>query len=99
MARDFEDVHDLDDLSDRELRDLVRDRLAANNALDIDDLTVVDLDRRRTDGVGQHDARAADDQLRAARFRNDPAPAFPTNVPLSITSFPRDSTVSAAPVT
>jgi hypothetical protein len=40
MARDFEDVHDIDDLSDRELRDLVRERLAANNALDVDDLTI-----------------------------------------------------------
>src|SRR5215213_1358841 len=40
MARDFEDIHDLDDLSDDELRGLVRERLAAHNALDIDDLTV-----------------------------------------------------------
>jgi BON domain-containing protein len=40
MARDFEDVHDIDDLSDDELRDLVREHLAADNALDIDDLTV-----------------------------------------------------------
>ncbi|HEY4218877.1 MAG TPA: BON domain-containing protein [Gemmatimonadaceae bacterium] len=40
MARDYEDIDDLDDLSDDELRGLVRDRLAAHNALDIDDLTV-----------------------------------------------------------
>ena len=40
MARDFEDIHDLDDLSDGELRDLVRQHLAANNAIDVDDLTV-----------------------------------------------------------
>ena len=40
MARDFEDIHDLDDLNDDELRGLVRERLAAHNALDIDDLTV-----------------------------------------------------------
>jgi hypothetical protein len=40
MARDFEDLHDLDDLSDDELRGLVRERLAAHNALDIDDFTV-----------------------------------------------------------
>ncbi|HVX38821.1 MAG TPA: BON domain-containing protein [Gemmatimonadaceae bacterium] len=40
MARDFEDLHDLDDLSDDELRGLVREHLAANNMLDIDEITV-----------------------------------------------------------
>jgi hypothetical protein len=40
MARDFEDIHDIDDLSDDELRGLVREHLAANNAVDIDDITV-----------------------------------------------------------
>lgn len=40
MARDFEDLHDLDDLSDDELRGLVREHLAAHNALDIDEITV-----------------------------------------------------------
>ena len=40
MARDFEDIHDLDDLSDDELRELVREHLAADNALDLDDLSV-----------------------------------------------------------
>jgi hypothetical protein len=40
MARDFEDIHDLDDLSDDELRGLVREHLQANNAIDIDDITV-----------------------------------------------------------
>jgi len=40
MARDFEDVNDIDDLSDDELRGLVRERLAADSALDIDDLTI-----------------------------------------------------------
>ena len=39
MARDFEDLHDIGDLSDDELRGLVREHLAAHNALDIDDLT------------------------------------------------------------
>src|ERR1700750_91255 len=46
MARDFEDIHDLDDLSDDELRGLVREHLQANNAVDIDDITV-----RVDDGV------------------------------------------------
>jgi len=40
MTRDFEDINDLDDLSDRELQDLVVEHLGATNALDIDDITV-----------------------------------------------------------
>jgi BON domain len=40
MARDFEDIHDRDDLSDDELRELVREHLAADNAIDLDDLTI-----------------------------------------------------------
>ena len=40
MARDFEDVHDIDDLSDDELRGLIREHLAADSALDIDDLSI-----------------------------------------------------------
>src|SRR3954462_12739615 len=40
MARDFEDIHDIENLSDRELRDLVREHLEASTALDIDDITV-----------------------------------------------------------
>src|SRR5690348_14989863 len=40
MARDFEDVHDIDDLSDDELRSLVREHLAADSALDINDLSI-----------------------------------------------------------
>jgi hypothetical protein len=40
MERDFENVHDLDNLSDSELRQLVRTHLAAHNALDADDVAV-----------------------------------------------------------
>src|ERR671937_832350 len=40
MARDFEDLHDLDDLSDDELRELVRTHLAANNSIDANDIVV-----------------------------------------------------------
>lgn len=40
MARDFEDVNDIDDLSDDELKGLVQEHLASDSALDIDDLTV-----------------------------------------------------------
>jgi hypothetical protein len=40
MASDFENIHDIDDLSDDELRELVRGHLAADAALAVDDLTV-----------------------------------------------------------
>jgi hypothetical protein len=40
MARDFENLHDIGEMDDRELRDLVREQLAEHGALDIDDLTV-----------------------------------------------------------
>jgi hypothetical protein len=40
MARDFEDIHDIDDLNGEELRALVLEHLAAHDSLDIDDLTV-----------------------------------------------------------
>jgi hypothetical protein len=44
MARDYEDIHDLGDLSDREIRDLVRERLASFNGVDADDITVTVTD-------------------------------------------------------
>jgi hypothetical protein len=40
MAHDYEDIHDLDDLSDDELRQVVREHLAANNFVDLDDIIV-----------------------------------------------------------
>jgi hypothetical protein len=40
MARDFENIHDLDDLSDDDLRDLVRDWLRQQSGIDADDITV-----------------------------------------------------------
>ena len=40
MAEDFENVFDLDDLSDEELRGLVRDQLAQQNQLDVDNILV-----------------------------------------------------------
>src|SRR6267143_158077 len=40
MPSEFENIHDLDDLSDRELRDLVRSQLRAHNGLDADYITV-----------------------------------------------------------
>ena len=40
MAHDFENTDDIEDLSDAELRSLVRDRLADHRGLDIDDISV-----------------------------------------------------------
>jgi hypothetical protein len=40
MAHDYEDINNIDQLDDDELRELVRDHLAAHNALDIDDIGV-----------------------------------------------------------
>jgi hypothetical protein len=44
MAHDYEDMHNIDELDDRELRDLVREQLAEHSALDIDDVTVLVAD-------------------------------------------------------
>jgi len=40
MTRDFEDIHDLGNLSDSELRELARQHLADSRALDVEDVTV-----------------------------------------------------------
>jgi hypothetical protein len=40
MARDYENLNDLEDLDDRELRDLVRAHLRDHNGIDPDDITV-----------------------------------------------------------
>jgi BON domain-containing protein len=40
MAHDFEDIHDLDDLNDDEMRALVRTHLAADEAIDERGITV-----------------------------------------------------------
>lgn len=40
MARDFEDLHDLDDLSDDEIRELVRSHLREHRAIDDADVAV-----------------------------------------------------------
>lgn len=46
MARDYEDLHDREDLSDDELRGLVRNHLRDNHGIDVDDISV-----RVDDGV------------------------------------------------
>ena len=40
MARDFEDIHSIENLGDDELRELVRDHLRAHNLVDVDDINV-----------------------------------------------------------
>lgn len=40
MARDYEDINNLDDLSDSEIRDLVRAHLREHTGVDPDDITV-----------------------------------------------------------
>ena len=45
MAHDFENIDDLDDLSDAEIRRLVRDRLAEHRGLDLRDISVSVHDR------------------------------------------------------
>jgi len=78
MARDFEDIHNLDDLSDGELRGLVREHLTAHNALDIDDLTinvtnglVILSGRVGTDGERLIAEHVVTDLVGAQRVRND----------------------------
>ena len=41
MPRDYEDIFDLDDLNDQELRELVRDALARHDGIDADSLVVL----------------------------------------------------------
>lgn len=78
MARDYEDINSIDGLSDAELRGLVREQLAAHNALDIDDFTIEAHDgkvilagRVGTDGERLVAERIITDVLGIRNFRND----------------------------
>jgi hypothetical protein len=78
MARDFENIHNIDELSDDELRGLVREHLNAHNALDIDDLTVRVEDgtvilggRVGTDGERLIAEHVVTDVLGAQQYRNE----------------------------
>jgi hypothetical protein len=78
MARDFENLDDLEDLDDDELRGVVRNHLAAHNALDIDDLTiqvknglVILGGRVGTDGERLVAEHILTDVVGARRFRNE----------------------------
>jgi hypothetical protein len=78
MARDFEDIHDLDGLSDRELRDTILEQLRASNSLDVDDITVrveggeITLEGRvGTDGERRIADHVLTDVLGITEFEND----------------------------
>jgi hypothetical protein len=78
MARDFENIDNIDDLSDDELRGLVREHLDAHNALDIDDLTVRVEDgvvvlggRVGTDGERLIAEHVVTDVVGTQRYRNE----------------------------
>lgn len=78
MARDFENVHDLENLSDAELRGLVQQHIAAHNGLDADDITVtvdagtiVLAGRVGTDGERRVAEHVVTDVLGITSVRND----------------------------
>jgi hypothetical protein len=78
MARDYENIHDIDELDDRELRDLVREHLAAHGGLDIDDLTITVQDgsitlagRVGTDGERRVADHVLTDVLGIQEFANE----------------------------
>lgn len=78
MAGDYENLHNIQDLSDRELRDLVRSHLAAHNGLDADYITVQVADgavtlegRVGTDYERRIAERVLSDQLGIASVTNN----------------------------
>jgi hypothetical protein len=78
MERDFENTHDIDNLTNDELRQLVRNHLAAHNGLDLDDLAVRIEDgvlilggRVGTEGERRIAERVATDVLGIAAVRNE----------------------------
>jgi hypothetical protein len=78
MAQDFENVFDLDDLSDEELRGLVRDQLAQDDAIDTDGILVHVKDgyvtlsgRVGTDGEKQIADRVLSDVIGLETYTND----------------------------
>jgi hypothetical protein len=78
MAHDYEDMHNIEGLEDRELRDLVREQLAEHSGLDIDDITVLVADgsvtlsgRVGTDGERRIAEHVLTDVLGITEFVND----------------------------
>lgn len=78
MAQDFENMQDLENLSDDELRAVVRERLAEHNGLDPDDITVtieagtvVLAGRVGTDGERRIAEHVVTDVIGITSVRND----------------------------
>ena len=78
MARDYENLHNIEELDDRELRDLVREQLREHTALDIDDITVLASNgtvtlsgRVGTDGERRVAEHVLTDVLGIMDFTND----------------------------
>lgn len=78
MAQDFENVFDLDDLSDEELRTLVREQLAQDDAIDVDGILVHAKDgyvtlsgRVGTEGEKQIADHVLSDVIGLENFAND----------------------------
>jgi hypothetical protein len=78
MAHDYEDMHNIEGLDDRELRDLVREQLAEHSGLDIDEITVLVADgtvtlsgRVGTDGERRIAEHVLTDVLGITEFVND----------------------------
>jgi len=78
MAQDFENVFDLDDLSDEELRTLVREQLDQDDALDVDGILVHAKDgyvtlsgRVGTEGERQIADHVLSDVIGLENFAND----------------------------
>jgi hypothetical protein len=78
MAQDFENVFDLDDLSDAELRELVRDQLAQDDSLDVAGILVHVKDgyvtlagRVGTEGEKQIADHVLSDVIGLEAFSND----------------------------
>lgn len=78
MPRDFEDVFDLDDLSDAELRDLVRQQFAEHDGIDADSILVKVQDgtvrlsgRVGTDGERQIAEHILTDRIGVQEFENE----------------------------
>ncbi len=78
MAHDYEDMHNIEELDDGELRDLVREQLAEHSGLDIDEITVLVADgnvtlsgRVGTDGERRIAEHVLTDVLGITEFVND----------------------------
>lgn len=78
MARDYEDLHDLDALDDIELRDLVRERLGETTGVDADNVTVrvengtvILLGRVGTEGEVRIAEHLLTDTLGIQNYRNE----------------------------